>query len=292
MSYSGQEESVEVGQPVELYRFANLEDRFFYTSGQQQFTYLGETYLPRPISRTEDRIESLQTAREIVVKLPATDPFVARYIPTVPAQQDTVKIFRFHTTDGGTPEVVQIFAGNVSNVAISKNNEAAINCRSRASLLARQIPRQTCRALCNHVLYDARCKVNNTSFQVTGTVSALSSDGLSITVGTSTSAFPATGLQLSAQLTAAPTFLLGGEIARAGLERRMIRATTNPGSNVTVISIDLPFAKLAVGTSVTLLAGCDHQITTCATKFANENNYGGFPWIPKKNVFQVGVTNS
>jgi hypothetical protein len=37
------------------------------------------------------------------------------------------------------------------------------------------------------------------------------------------------------------------------------------------------------------VAGCDHSVSTCAARFGNLANYGGFPFIPTKNPFSTGV---
>jgi hypothetical protein len=42
-------------------------------------------------------------------------------------------------------------------------------------------------------------------------------------------------------------------------------------------------------TEVQLTVGCDHSTATCAARFNNLNNYGGFPAIPNKNPFSTGV---
>ena len=45
---------------------------------------------------------------------------------------------------------------------------------------------------------------------------------------------------------------------------------------------------LLTGAAITLYPGCDHTRATCAAKFANLDNFGGFPWIPTRNPFDGG----
>lgn len=289
MSYLAQETSIEGGQPIELFHISNAEDSYTYTSAQQPIVFSGNTYQPRPLICSEDKIESLNARREITLKLPATDPVVQRYIPGVPASEHLLRMYRLHSTDG-TVEVVQVFQGAVSNVAITKNNEAVILARSSASLLDRTVPKQTCRGNCNFVLYGPRCKVDNTDYTVTAEVIDISPNGLLVTVAAGSDTFPATGLQLSAQLTADAFFMLGGTTERGGgLERRMIRSSANLGGNSARFGLLLPFIGLQQGMVVDLLAGCDLAFTTCRDKFDNTINFGGFPRVPKKNPFEVGV---
>jgi hypothetical protein len=42
---------------------------------------------------------------------------------------------------------------------------------------------------------------------------------------------------------------------------------------------------IEVGTEVQLTVGCDHSTATCASRFGNLDNFGGFPFIPTKNPF-------
>lgn len=58
----------------------------------------------------------------------------------------------------------------------------------------------------------------------------------------------------------------------------------------------LPFPDSILGSTVVILAGCDHTVTTCDSKFntpsdpqSNVVNFGGFPFVPTKNPFEGGV---
>jgi len=287
MTYLAQEESVEGGQPIELYLFTNVESKFTYTSGQETITFGGNTYTPRPISRSEPSIQSQQSDRSLVVKLPLNDLFVQRYITTLPATPDNLTIFRFHSTDGGV-ETITFFIGEVANVAITEN-EAKINVLSSGKVLAEQMPKQTFRNLCNHILYDAACQVDDSQFRISATVTAISADGLSITVSGGSNTILNTGLELSAQLTADATFFDGGFFRRSGIEHRMVLTSTDNGANSATFTVLLPFETLEVGTVLELFAGCDHQFPTCIAKFVNTERYGGFPFVPGNNPFEVGV---
>lgn len=289
MSYTGQDESLEDGQPIELFLFTNNEETFAYTSGPDPVTFGPNTYTPLPISRTKPNLEQVTTARNLVVKVPITEPFARRYLSFVPASLDTCIVFRQHSTDGGSPETIQFFTGEVTNVTF-KDNEAQINVQNVGSILERLVPQQTCRNGCNHILYDTKCAVVESQFRIDTVVTGISSDGLTITVDGSTNTFPDTGLQLSAQLTADASYVLNGILERnSGDENRMVRATIDQTGNIVDCTILFPFQTLALGTALKLLAGCDHKFPTCIAKFANQDRYGGFPFVPLKNPFNIGV---
>lgn len=290
MTYLAKETSVEDSQPVELYLFTNSESEFTYTSGQEDVVHLGKTYVPRPISRTTPEIQAQQTDRNLVVRLPLNDAFVQRYVTTLPASPDNLTIFRLHSTDGGAPEVVTFFVGQVVNAAIT-GNEAKVNVVSTGKILGNQLTRQTFRNLCNHILYDARCAVDDSQFKMLVTVTAISTDGLTITVSGGTNTILDTGLQLSAQIVATADFFNGGFFRRAGIEHRMILTTVDNGGDSADFTVLLPFETLGAGTVMELFAGCDHQLPTCTAKFTNTPRYGGFPFVPGRNPFETGVDN-
>lgn len=287
MGFQDQEGSVEEGQPIELFRFSNLEEQFFYTSGQREIVFNSETYLPRSISRTDPDRNNLETRATLVVKMANTDPFARRYVQNLPPTPDQAVVYRRHSTDG-TDETIVLFKGQVENVAFT-GNEAKVNIVSTANLLSKPIPRQTMRNLCNHVLYDARCAVTEGDFSMDTTVTQISSDGLFVNVDGGSNTIPATGLNLGDQLSADSAYFNAGVLSRNGLEQRMVLSTIPQAGNEAVMSILVPFQNLQVGTTLTLLAGCDHKFGTCRNKFDNSRRYGGFPYVPRKNPFSAGV---
>lgn len=289
MSFLDIETSVEDAQPIELFLFENLEEQFAYTSAQETITYIGRDYVPVAMKRSAPTIESQQTQRRLVVDMPINDDFAQRYVATVPASPDQLTVYVFHSTDGGTPEVVVYFSGEVSNVAFT-GNTAKVNVLANGRVIQNAIPQQTCRSLCNHVLYDDRCQVVSVTYKIATTVTAISANGLSITVDGGSNVVPATSLQLSAQLTADSTFFNGGYLSRGNIENRMVLESTDNGSNSATFGILLPFQTISIGSALDLYAGCDHSLSVCKTKFSNNTRHGGFPFIPLKNPFQVKVT--
>jgi len=63
-------------------------------------------------------------------------------------------------------------------------------------------------------------------------------------------------------------------------ERRFITDHTSGALTLTTVP-----AGLVVGATVRVYPGCDHTLATCASKFGNAANYGGFPFMPTKNPF-------
>ena len=51
------------------------------------------------------------------------------------------------------------------------------------------------------------------------------------------------------------------------------------------VTLSAPIPGLKAGDAFEAYPGCDHTLSTCADKFGNQLNYGGFPYIPVKNPF-------
>jgi hypothetical protein len=288
MAYIDKEDSVQDGQPIELHRFSNSEEVFLYTNGPDPVTYNFETYDPIAISRSSPKLEQVQESRDMRVQVGIRNAFALRYILDTPASLDRYQMFRQHSTDLATPQTIQIFEGDVTRVQFNKN-EAEIHIKNVGSILERLIPRQTTRNACNHILYNTHCGAAQGNFSMVVEVTNISEDGQEITVDGGTNTITDTGLQLSAQITDDSAYFLGGVITRGGIENRMVRISTNPGGNISVLTVSFHFQILAVGDPLILSAGCDLSFPVCGTRFDNKLRYGGFPFIPNKNLFETGV---
>jgi uncharacterized phage protein (TIGR02218 family) len=283
VSYLSQEQAVETGRPLELYFFRNnviITQVFAYTSAPYAVTYNAVEYIPRALTRTDPEVEQAQAGadRDLQITMPENDPLVnPRWITTVPPGKDELTIYRQHASDGGSPETITYWKGFIDSVSFQGGGRAVVRALSEGGFLRRTLPTRTYRGLCGHVLYDGQCKVARSSFAFAVEVTAISSDGLTVTVQ---------GTGISGQ---AGDFFEGGELHKTNGDRRMVLAFTDLGGDSGTVKVLFPMSDLAIGNALEITAGCDHVITTCRTKFSNEVNYGGFPWIPTRNPFNTGI---
>ena len=274
MTYTSQETSVEGGKPVELYRFVLGGTTYEYTSAEDPITVGALTYQPIAIRRSDDPQGPEDRDNTLEVEMPSDNPFTALYYAVVPGLVASVTIQRFHRDDPDD-ELITIFRGFVTSVAFDEEGQLAkVAVVPLASATSRPIPRFTYSALCNHVLYDARCKVLDTdpNFRITAEVTAVSIVAQTITVNGADSK--------------PDGWWTGGFVETAGaIDRRLILKHVGE-----VLTLLLPLAVNPLGSDVTIYAGCDHTITTCKTKFNNVINYGGFAFIPTRNIFATGLS--
>lgn len=267
MSYSAFEVAAQTGQPVELYEFTIGLTKYYYTSAEDTISYSGQDYVARAIDRTSPTVSSSENGRQqMEVTLPGDDVIAQRYIGIVPAETVHLRIIRFHR--GDAPNGAVIWSGRVVS---AKFEQQGVLCRlfsvSSESAISRPTPGRKFQSLCNHALYDGRCQVVKDDFKHTDEVLTVSGRDLTInglgTLGTD--------------------WALGGSVVFDGVPRLIVAQSGN------VITVQVEFESSPLGQVVDVYAGCDHSAATCASKFDNIVNFGGFPYVPTKNPFETGL---
>lgn len=279
MTYDAFASSREQSRPIELFRFIQGGSTFEYTSAEDELMVASLPYTPEVIKRGRIAQSPRDRSSTLEIRVPITNTFARRYRASVPGSRASVTIQRVQRLDFPTPQVITIFTGFVGSVAYENEmKEAVIACKPVESASSRPVPRFSYQSLCNHILFDLACKVDDTDprWRRTTTVSAQS--GATITVP-GAGAFGA-------------DWWVGGFVEiDGGDDARLIVAQS--GDDLQLL---LPFPTSAVGRTVTAFAGCDHTITTCDTKFdtpedtdSNVINYGGFAFVPVRNPYQTGL---
>lgn len=272
MSFNAFEISAASGSPIELYDFAIASDTYYFTSSEESVTVGINEYLPIEVSRSDISIGPDERAQIINVTLPAFHPFVRKYIAMAPGSRSTMSLWKLHRYDTPTPERILMWKGVVRSVAFTEQGiKAVVGIMPLTGALGRAFPRFTYQGLCNHALYDTGCKVAEASFTYTANITAISGDQYTVP-----------GLIVKGAGWAVAGFMTD----QANIDYRMIIAQSSD-----VVRLLLPFDTdvVDVGTSVDVLAGCDHSLATCKTKFNNVINYGGFKFVPTKNPFATGL---
>tara|TARA_R110002167_G_C12707228_1_gene655162 strand:- start:52859 stop:53686 length:828 start_codon:yes stop_codon:yes gene_type:complete len=274
MTFTAYEASLESSQPIELYTISIGASIQRWTSAEDDITEAADVFSAVSISRekiTDGGSDNKQQSMTLTV--PGDNTIATQYINSVPGVKADVIIERIQRLDGASYEVIRIFEGRIESVAFEQQGRLAkIKVEPRISAQAREIPRFTYQGLCNHVLYDARCQVDDTSGSFRLSAAAVTAEvGRTITV---------TGADANGD-----GYYTGGFVeSNGGADHRLIIDQTG-----TVLTLHLPFGAAVLATNVNVFAGCDHTIATCKSKFDNVINYGGFAYIPTKNPFSSGL---
>lgn len=278
MSYDATENSVQDGQPRELYKFVVGTTTYRYTSAQETLEITSgvggssEAYLPLEIERT-DTEQGKELARQaITVTVPRASDIANQFVAFVPSKRIFLTIYRTHA---GGADYVQLWKGRVRSVTWKEGGIAELEGAPTLMSLKRQGLRKNFGSSCQHALYDGGCGVLKADYATSVLVSAVD-----------TTTITGTG-EITATSTA--DWFVSGYAERANGEIRFV--IMQSGDTVEVL---FPFTALSPGETITIYAGCKRDIQTCFDKFNTaENpdaaNFFGFHVNPKKNPFHTGL---
>lgn len=275
MSFDSIETSIEGGQPVEVYEITAGAQSFFYTSDEADQTVGVQIYTAIPgLQRGNQEEGPDKREHDFQIELPTSNALAQLFTGVLPGFRVRLQVRKFHRSDTPTPEVVQIFDGFVQSASFKrKTKKTILSARVSLASIGKQIPRRTFQASCNHVLYDPlTCQVDDTDIAFRASVLSVASQvGNVLTVSSGLSGTYTDG------------FMNGGFLEIVGGSD--FRLILDHVGNV----LELLLAFSVAPSVVNVFAGCAHTIAVCKSKFNNVDRYGGFAFVPTKNIFQTGL---
>ena len=265
MTFEAYETSVEAGSTIEIYTLSMGSTIYrMHDSPEPVLNIGGDDYERTQISRG-----SVETGQEYLeITLPGSHAFSLKFATIAPGQTASLTIRAFQRADPSDIRVV--YKGVVRSVAFTQNaSKSALSLIPINDAFDKEIPERTFQAACNNVLFDPDCKISAGSYSHTGAITAIVDNIVTVS-----------GL-LAAKGTAWST---GGYVAYGVLDYRLVLEQS--GDDLTLV---LPFHDDVLSKDVTVYAGCDHTIATCLSKFSNDTNFGGCPFVPTKNIFVTGL---
>lgn len=212
-----------------------------------------------PIKHSGAAQQAEQARRTLSIEVTLDFPLLDDWRALPPTETTRVSILRFEPDWSSR----MIWDGRVVAVTFDAAR-ATLACEDAGVALGRAGLRRLYSKLCPHVLHGAACGV--APAPVAATVVA------------------AAGLEVRLSGTHGVDAYAGGWLQTTdGVLRAMIVAN---GAQQATLLYAAPFAP---GQAVQAYAGCNHTLQACRDKFANLDNFGGFPWIPAKNPFATGV---
>jgi uncharacterized phage protein (TIGR02218 family) len=280
MTYATIESSTSEACPYYLYQFVEGDQVWRFTSRATDWTSAaseGEaiTWEAAAISHG-DVVQTSEIERgRMELTWPLSHPFARRFLAPFGNTPVTLTIFRGHEQVLG--ETVAHWKGRVVG-AEAEGARILLNCESVFSTLRRAGVRAKYQRLCRHALYGRGCGLDIAQHWQTGQVTAVSG-GTATVPGAAASPngwYRGGVLRFGVQL----GFIVGHVGATLILSRPMpdlATALANP-------TLD-PVTGTPLPVSVSIAPGCDLRAESCAAKFGNLLNFGGFPAIPGRNPF-------
>lgn len=268
--------AVETGQrPVFFYHFwieyPTGTEHWRFTSFDQAISAEGETWAPEPVTHGQLRQTAKADREEVSIEAywSATTPlrlFIPFMLP-LPLKVEIVK----RTLPTLTAKTI-LFVGEVRSVE-PKGKKLVARCSSFLDAMDRRVPSFLIQKDCNYILFEPNtCRAVAATYAKSATITTINRDVIRVThaslTGLGTGWFDGGWLQMG---------------TGADLEYRAIMASTEIGGGVHELVLNQRLAVGVVSDAVTLYPGCDRTFATCGTKFANSDNFGGFPFIPRRN---------
>lgn len=260
--------------PIELFKFGMGASTWLYTSGDTTITFNSEVYVPAIITREATGDSSELSSAEITIEVQRDLAVVAQFVGKNTPSPVWLTLYRIHR--GDLVNSGMLFTGEVSDIEW-RGSMASMKVQALQQQMERPVPRMIYQASCNNFLYDQRCLVNPATYEVSGTISAITTnaDGRQVlTVAAAAAASPNIGT-----FRASAAYYTGG-VVLIGNERGFIEQ-----QNVSDLKMMHPMAGAVVSAAVKIYPGCDRRNSTCYSKFNNIVHFAGFPYIPKENPF-------
>lgn len=241
----------------ELYELTIGDEVLRYCSGEINIILNGNIYTKQAITRNEIN-KSIKDNEEAIIEIPYSLEPAPRYRIINPTKTVHVRILK----ENG----VVMFIGKVlsCNFNIQKGT-ATLKLISIQGMMKSQIPSRTYGTGCSFRLFDANCKVNKEDYKLT-----IPKDNMVIS---------ADKMKITSSLLASN--YTGGYI-KFGEEQDYI--TSQDANTITLL---YPMQTIDDANEINVYPGCKKTLIACRA-FNNERNYGGFPFVPSKNVITEG----
>lgn len=271
MTFESREESRSQGEPLTIYRFTIGEEIYAYTDADRPIWFEGETYSAIPIDRDSINTSGTLDKSALTIRVPHDTPIAELFRIFPPSEVVGLTIFQGHD---GEPEIEfrAIWAGRVLSRAV-EGSEASLSCEPVNTSMKRPMLRGRYQYQCRHALYRPGCNLNRDDFKVTATVVSVSGSTVTFADGWNGSF--------------AEARFANGIMEWDG-STRATRQILNVDSTLNRLRIGGSTAGLTPGMTVSLNPGCNHTMGNC-NLFNNILNFGGMPWIPKRNP--IGQSN-
>lgn len=279
MSYDTFETSIAEARPIFLYRFAEGPEVWRFAARAEDWTVPGGALADEPEEAVwtasalshGNVVQSGDPRRvDLALTFPLSDPFARRWLAPRGSTVTTLTIFRGH--EQVPDELVAHWKGRIVSARV-EGVRIAMQAESIFTAMRRQGVRARYQRLCRHVLYAGGCRLDIAEFMMSAVATAHA--GLQVTV--------------SAAADRPDGWYRGGVLRHAGLPGFIVG---HAGATLTLAG-RMPALEAALddpdaSADIEIAPGCDLRRATCADRFDNLLNFGGFPDIPGRNPFGGG----
>lgn len=276
MTYLARDASSQDGAPVHLFQFVQGAVTWRYTTAASPVAAFGETWAPASITGGAIT-QSNDVARDVLsLKFPIAHELAQVFLGFLPDVVTSVTIFRGHLSDPDA-QFITYWKGRVSSYKASGGG-LSLECEPIFTSMRRPGLRARYQKSCRHALYGRGCNLDPEAFVATGRCTFMNG----VTMIVPEAALLPVGW-LTGGMVRLPDASLRYVVNHVGSQLDLIRTADSLALIMANSGYGRNYGNFYGGVAVKLYPGCDHGSGTCLSKFANLDNYGGFPWIPSKN---------
>lgn len=275
--FADREESRAKGRPITLFliRYGDSPNSYYaYTDSASDITRAGVTYKSVAIQRGAIVVKGTMDKNMIEVRMALNLEVAELFRIYPPSSVVSLVISQGHVDD---TEFLAIWAGRVSS-AKREPPELILSCEPVRSAMRGVGLRTNYQYSCSHVLYGPQCRADKAAATSDCTVVLI--DGAKVTL-INAPFFGMFGWGISLGY-------IGGmvewENAQGNTESRTILRV-----NGSILSLSGPMRDVSNGDTVRVVRGCARDMDACRSH-NNILNFGGCPYIPKKNP--IGYSNN
>lgn len=247
-----------------------------FTDHVRAIEYMGETYLPIPVSPGKAKREGNLAETTIEVKMPR-DSEVAQLFDTFrPAHPVELTVMQGHLS--ADPLVFTPRWRGTVRASKRSGPHLSLTGTPHTAAIGRTGLRRNYQLGCPHLLYGRECRANRAAATDAGVVAAV--DGSKVRLQTGGAAW------LSRDLAKFTGGVFQWTTPSGTIERRRIMAVKGDTFHLSGAA-----RELSAGRPVQVSLGCDHSVTDCRDLHNNLSNYGGCPAIPTKNPLSSSNNN-
>lgn len=275
MGYDDRDQSVEDGNPLLLFQFAQGSTVYRYALATEAVYHSldGHTWNPAVMVPSEFGQSNDVAKNALTVEIAANDPLAATFTAGPPDVVTTLTVFRTFTDPVTTLRMY--WKGRVGTHGYGPG-KLILNCDPVWTQLQRPGLRALYSKMCGHVLYGRGCNLSSSSFQNSYTVRAASGNVITLPANTAQSGYWDGGM-----LTA-PDGTTRMIMKHTGDKLYLIRKIQSLNDYIA--------AHPSEGAVVLLYRGCDHTYAMCKARFNNAGNFRGDPFFAQKNPFTTQVS--
>ena len=247
---------------VNLYRVTVGPNEWKYTSGEFDVVAASETWTAVPLKRADLSLDLKATEMSLTIPIDLAPFNTWKYnVPSIPIN---LEVFDY-------PSMGVKFKGRVTGISYNaEKGMAGVKIGSTDTIANTSTPHRTYGTSCSFELYSAECGVNIDTHKVIINVAEISWSS------------PTTMSHGALGGVAGGAFRNGFLILDTG-ESQFI--TNHNGSTLNILSA---LGTLGSANIMAIYFGCNKSKETCASKFKNLPNFGGFPMIPTQNPVTEG----